>query len=283
MKNLEVDGFVVADGRKYQRTPRPLTYDADRVDDITQLRRQEQEEMLRYGTLADGCRMEFLGRALDDPNAQPCGICDLCRDAIVPAGFDTDLAIAARRFLRHRPIVIEPRRQLPDRTRIPPTQQLQEGRALCRWGDGGWGDLVKSGKQIDGRFDERLVEGLAELVMSWRPEPMPQWVTWVPSLNHPELVPDFGRRLAAALGLTAVEAVHKVRSTQPQKTMENSAQQLANIEGAFEVTGDIPATPCLLVDDIVDSRWTLTHVGGLLRRAGCQAVVPVALADSGQS
>src|SRR5690606_12873563 len=147
---------------------------------------------------------------------------------------------------------------------IPQARQLEEGRALCRWGDGGWGDLVKLGKQVDGRFDDRLVDGLAELVGSWGPEPVPDWITWVPSLNHPELVPELAKRLAAVLGLEAIDAVHKIRATEPQKTMENSAQQLANIEGAFEVIDQPPRTPCLLVDDIVDSRWTLTYVGGLL-------------------
>lgn len=105
----------------------------------------------------------------------------------------------------------------------------------------------------------------------------------MPSLNHPQLVPALAERLATALGLEAIEAVRKVRATEPQKTMENSAQQLANIEGAFEVINEPPRTPCLLVDDIVDSRWTLTYVGDLLRRSGCEAVIPVALADSGQS
>lgn len=283
MKNLEVDGFVVADGAKYQRTPRRFTYDFRRVAAVTDLRRQEQAQMLDYGTLTEGCRMEFLGRALDDPTAHRCGICDLCRGPILPTRCDRATAIEAAGFLRRRPVTIEPRRQFPDRTRIPKEHQLEEGRALCRWGDGGWSVLVKRGKQIDGRFHDHLVDALASLVRSWQPEPAPRWVTWVPSLNNPELVAGLAKRLASALGLDAVEAVRKVRATKPQKTMQNSAQQLANIHGAFEVVGCPPPTPCLLVDDIVDSRWTLTYVGGLLRKAGCEAVIPVALADGGRS
>lgn len=142
---------------------------------------------------------------------------------------------------------------------------------------------MKQGKQVDGRFDDRLIEGLAELIDSWRPDPAPRWITWVPSLNHPELVPDLAHRLAEELGVRAIDAVVKVRPTEPQKTMENSAQQLANVQGAFEVRDGIPDDPCLFVDDIVDSRWTLTYTGVLLRQAGCEAVVPVALAESGQS
>jgi len=281
MKNLEVDGAVTAEGRRYQRTPRPFSYDRDRVDAITRLRRQEQEEMVRYGTLASGCRMAFLRTALDDPAPAPCGICDLCRGPSLATSTDETLAREAGQFLRRRPLAIVARRQWPDRSRIPPERQVREGRVLSRWGDGGWSLLVKRSKHVDGRFDPRLVEALAQLVRDWRPDPAPAWVTWVPSLTHPRLVPDLAEGLARVLGVPAVDAVTKTRPTRPQKTMENSAQQLANIQGAFRVTASLPPGPALLVDDLVDSRWTMTYVGSLLRQAGCEAVLPLALADRG--
>ena len=283
LKNLEVDGIVVTDGQKYMRTPNPFSYDAARVEAITALRRQEQEEMVRYGRLTSECRMVFLGEALDDPGSRPCGICDVCDGASLPIDVDETLARRAAEFLRRRPVVIDPRKTWPDRRRIPAEQQIGEGRALCRWGDGGWSESVKRGKQVDGRFSDELVEATARLVESWRPDPSPEWIAWVPSLTHPDLVADFARRLAARLGLPAVEAVIKPRHTEPQKTMENSAQQYRNIEGAFAVRGPVAAGPVLLVDDMVDSRWTLTYVGKLLREAGCPAVVPLALAHTGQS
>jgi len=37
----------------------------------------------------------------------------------------------------------------------------------------------------------------------------------------------------------------------------------------------------LLVDDMVDSRWTLTVAAWLLRSHGCGAVWPLALAQTG--
>lgn len=281
MKNLEVEGAVVADGMKYQRTPRPFTYDSDRAEAITALRRAEQQQMLEYGALHTGCRMVFLGRALDDPHISPCGVCDLCADPPLPTGVDPSLAAEAAEFLRQRPVVIAPRKQWPDRSTIPADLRILEGRALSRWGDGGWSELVKRGKHVDGRFDPQLTEALADLVRRWHPDP--SWITWVPSLHHTDLVPDLARGLGTALGLPAVEAITKTRPTQPQKRMENSAQQLANIEGAFAVTGPLPPGPVLLVDDVVDSRWTMTYVGSLLRGAGCEAVLPVALTDSGSS
>jgi ATP-dependent DNA helicase RecQ len=283
MTNLEVDGAVVADGRKYQRTPRAFSYDAARIESITALRREEQAEMSRYGTLTAGCRMVFLGNALDDPEPSPCGICDLCSGRSLSSSVDQDLAREAAQFLRQRPVVVVPRKQWPDRSTIPAEHRLEEGRALCRWGDGGWSELVRNGKQVDGRFDQQLVEALADLMRRWRPQPPPGWLTWIPSLSHPDLVPDLARRLSAELAVPAVEAVTKTRPTEPQKTMQNSARQLENLRDAFSVTDKAQREPVLLIDDIVDSRWTMTYVGHLLRRAGCDAVVPLALADGGQS
>jgi ATP-dependent DNA helicase RecQ len=75
-----------------------------------------------------------------------------------------------------------------------------------------------------------------------------------------------------------VEAIRKSRENQPQKRMENSAQQLRNVWGAFEVAGVAPEGPALLVDDILDSRWTLTVIGRELRVAGCHVVYPFVLA-----
>ena len=112
----------------------------------------------------------------------------------------------------------------------------------------------------------------------WRPQPRPTWVTCVPSLRHPDLVPDLARRVAAGLGVPFVAAVAKVRANEPQKVQENRFHQCANLDGVFAVAPDVPAGPVLLVDDIVDSGWTLTVVAALLRQAGADAVWPVALA-----
>jgi len=149
--------------------------------------------------------------------------------------------------------------------------------------DCGWGRLVKQGKQRDGGYADDLVDAAAELVgRRWRPDPAPTWLTCVPSTRHPDLVPRFAERLAASLGLPFRQVVRKTRETRPQKELENSQQQFANVWGAFAVEGpDIPSgEPVLLVDDIMDSRWTLTVVGAALLEAGSGPVVPFVLAEA---
>ncbi|MCQ3808893.1 MAG: hypothetical protein KTV16_16735 [Acidimicrobiia bacterium] len=109
---------------------------------------------------------------------------------------------------------------------------------------------------------------------------MPEWVTFVPSRRQPELVAGFAARLAGRLGLVFGDVVVKVRDSEPQKFMQNSQQQYRNVQNAFEIKGPVPSGPVLLVDDMVDSRWTLTVVGASLREAGAGSVVPFALADT---
>ena len=72
--------------------------------------------------------------------------------------------------------------------------------------------------------------------------------------------------------------IARTREGAPQREMENSAQQVRNVVGAFALTEPVPASPVLLIDDLVDSRWTLTAVGILLRDAGAGPVFPFALA-----
>ena len=87
-------------------------------------------------------------------------------------------------------------------------------------------------------------------------------------------------RLAAALGLPFRPVVVKVRETKPQTELENSHQHFANVWGAFAVEGVSAGEPVLLVDDLVDSRWTLTVVGAALLEAGSGPVSPFVLAKA---
>jgi ATP-dependent DNA helicase RecQ len=144
----------------------------------------------------------------------------------------------------------------------------QEGRALCRYGDAGWGMMVKTGKYEDGWFNDELVDAAVELIIDhWEPEPEPEWVTAIPSLRHPDLVPDLARRIAARLGIPYHQVLAKTKDTAEQKMMENSSQQARNALDAFSIAEDCPEGPVLLIDDMVDSKWTLTVCGALLQEA----------------
>jgi ATP-dependent DNA helicase RecQ len=284
LKVLDVEGAVRRNGSTWEATGAEWTYDQERYEQVTKLRRAEQEAMSRYG--ADGrCLMQALLEQLDDPAAQPCGICSVCAGPRFAAPPDPSLVEGARRLLRSRPLVLSVRRQTPRTAdapgkRIPQELQLEEGRAVTRAGDGAWDRLIAEGRRA-GRFDDELVEACVNAIRAWRPYPLPEWVTAVPSLRSGDLVPDLARRVAVALELPYVEALERAVDGPPQREMENSAMQVANVRGKFRVAKPPPPRPGLLIDDVRYSGWTLATVGAQLRAKGAGPIHPVVLALAG--
>ena len=141
-------------------------------------------------------------------------------------------------------------------------------------------ELVRAGKHNDGRFDDRLVDAAAELIQNdWKPSPPPRWVTYVRSLRHPTLTPDYAERLASMLGLPCLDVIAVTREVEPQKAMPDPFRRCENVVGVFEVSPSVRHEPVLLLDDIVSSGWTLTSAGMSLRKAGVSVVHPFVLAD----
>ncbi len=285
LKILEVEGAVERAGSKWLRTLAPWRYDEDRVRRVTDARLAEQAAMDTYGR-TDECLMAFLLRQLDDPDPRPCGRCMVCTGGSPSIGLDAALVAKAREHLRWAELLIEPRLQWPSgmgepKGRIPDELRLETGRSLSVLDDGGWGGLVRRGSTAE-EYAEALVEASAEsIVRRWRPDPFPAWVTCIPSTTRPDLVPGFARRLADTIGLPFRPLLVKTRETKPQKELENSQQQFRNVWGALGVSGEpVSGDPVLLVDDLSDSRWTLTVAGAVLREAGSGPVTPFVLATA---
>lgn len=290
LKFLSVDSPapVIKDGSQWKRTPIPYRMDHERIRRLTTQRETEWDEIQGYLS-APGCLMEYLAASLDDENAERCGKCSNCLGKpIVDPSFSRTQAIDASRFLRHSESPLECNKQVARdafveyglQGNLPQNLRAETGRVLSRWGDAGWGQLVADDKN-SGRFRDELVEAVAEMLTArWKPNPGPRWVTCVPSKNHPTLVPDFAGRLAKRLGIPFIESVTKVRVNEPQKEQQNRFHQCRNLDGVFAIPGTIPRDPVLLVDDVIDSGWTMTIIAALLRRSGSGVVWPVALATS---
>ena len=277
MLALELPAPIVKQGSRWQLTASRLSNEFwERAERLTALRHEEQAQMQDYLALDVG-HMEFLIRALDGTSEaiqQP----DL---TALPTTVKQETVRQSAEFLRRTSLPFEPRRQWPTRQTIPQQRRAEEGRALCVWRDAGWGHLVYAGKYEYGRFADELVEASANMIREWQPQPAPVWVTYIPSRRHPDLVNDFARRLADGLGLPFLEALRKTDDRPEQKEMANSAQQARNVEGSLSVVpAQLGSGPVLLVDDIVDSRWTFTIASALLRDSGCGPVHPFALADA---
>jgi ATP-dependent DNA helicase RecQ len=226
--------------------------------------------------------MQFLREELDDEDAEPCGRCQNCTGERESTYVDDSLVQEALTFTQRAAISIPIRKKMPcglgSQVKLS-DHNMEEGLVLSKWGDPGWAFLVQKGKYDDGYFSDDLVIAFAEMVEEWGPNPAANWVTSIPSSTSGRLVVGFSHRVADLLDLPYVASMERLSKRPPQKTRQNGCQQARNVVGAFEVVTTEPG-PVLLIDDMVDSRWTMTIAGHLLRKAGSGPVYPVALADT---
>ncbi|MCG2419364.1 RecQ family ATP-dependent DNA helicase [Aequorivita sp. F47161] len=293
LKYLSVDdpSPIIYERPQWKRSAVDYTMDTEKIERLTNQRIVEWNTVQDYIN-TEACLMTFLQRELDDPNMAPCGKCANCiGSVIVPNIVSLDNIIEASIYLKHSEFDILPRKQLA-RNALPEYDwhgnlradlQAETGKALSRWGDAGWGKMVADDKHI-GHFRDELVDAMYEMIVDrWEPVPFPEWITCIPSKRHPELVPNFAKRLAEKLGIPFLPIIVKVKDTEPQKEQENSFHQCHNLDGVFQINGEVKNKPVFLLDDAVDSRWTFTIATTLLRKNGSGLVYPVALTSTSVS
>lgn len=286
--NIENPAPVIKINSKWYRTTVAFNLNQNRINHLTQQREQEWQQMQDYLNTKT-CLMNYLRHALDDSNLEPCGRCLNCQGkAILDTKINSSIAHRAASFLKQAEMPIKPKKQVAANAFIKygfsgnfrPELQAKEGRVLSRWGDAGWGTMVANDKHRD-HFRDELVDAMAEMITQrWQLVEFPTWVCCVPSQKHPDLVPDFAKRLAKKLNLPFIEAIQKVKSNQAQKFQQNRFHQCHNLDGVFAISSSIPNKPVFLVDDIVDSGWTLAVLAALLRQSGSGQVYPIALAST---
>ena len=295
MNILEVDGAVERVRGGFLRSGNEWSYDHELATTLTELRRAESDQMLTWATL-DRCRLRYLRESLDDHEATDCGRCDICTGENWQHDPDPDLTSRANAFLRGGELVVEPRKQWPTgigapKGRIAPGRQAQSGRALARMGDGGWStplaNLVAACDRADAiTVPDDLVRSLAAVLKAWQWDERPTWICPMPSRRRDQLI----NGVASGLGQLDKLPVHHALVDQPtpdatfQSEQANSAHQVGNVRGrivvdpsALPTDPTVLAGPVLLLDDEVDSRWTLTVATWELTGAGTGPVLPLVL------
>ncbi|GAA4372853.1 RecQ family ATP-dependent DNA helicase [Agromyces bauzanensis] len=293
LKVLDVDGAVRRVQGGWVATGTPWTYDAERYERIAAEREAEQQHMIDYEQ-ADGCRMEFLQRSLDDDTAAPCGRCDTCAGAWYPGELAEGAAAAASVALDRVGVPIEPRRAwptgadrlgVPVKGRIAPAEQAGEGRGLARLTDLGWGGTLRelfAAGAPDAPVSPQVLAACVRVLAEWGWAERPVAVVSVPSRSRPLLVDSLARGLAEVGRLPYLGALTPVGGGPTGRPGGNSAFRLAGVWERFAADGlDVPPGGVLLVDELADSRWTLTVAARALRAAGATEVLPFVLALRG--
>ncbi len=299
LKVLDVDGAVRRVRGGWQATGQPWSYDADRYARISQARKAEQQLMIDY-ELTSGCRMEFLQRTLDDDAATPCGRCDNCAGVWFPVDVATDASAAASRSLERAGTALESRAQWPSgmdklgvsvKGNIPVGERAEPGRALARLSDLGWGTRLRelfAPSAIDAPVGPAMLQACVKVLAEWDWSTRPAAIVTMPSRRHPQLVESLATALGSAGRLPVLGSLSLVDGGPQGEPGGNSAYRLAGIWGRLGVGPELATAleqfagqPILLVDDVVDSRWTMTIAARELRRAGAGAVLPFALALRG--
>jgi ATP-dependent DNA helicase RecQ len=292
LKVLDVDGAVTRVSGGWASTGTPWQYDQDRYARVAAARDREQGLMLDYER-GDDCRMEFLQRALDDETAAPCGRCDRCAGPWFDAALPSAALNVAREQLARVGVEIEPRGQWPTAMsrlgvpvsgRLSADEAMRPGRAMARLTDLGWGQRLRSVVAQDAPASEDVLRGCVDVLRDWDWEQRPVGVVAIPSRGRHELVASVATGLASIGRLPFLGTLDLVDGGPLGEPGGNSAFRLAAVWDRFAVGTSLSAAlaestgPVLLVDDVVDSRWTVTVAARTLRLAGADAVLPFALA-----
>ncbi|HUG50786.1 MAG TPA: recombinase RecQ, partial [Terrimesophilobacter sp.] len=179
---------------------------------------------------------------------------------------------------------------VPMRGKIAADERMLEGRALARLTDLGWGNTLRelfAPSTPDAPAAAPVLAACVRVLAEWNWDERPAAVVSVPSRRHPLLVVSVARGLAEAGRLPYLGALSLASGGPTGTSGGNSAYRLASVWPAFAVDPNLTdlraatSGPVLLVDDVADSRWTLTVTARLLRRAGASGVLPFALALRG--
>ncbi|WP_185975731.1 RecQ family ATP-dependent DNA helicase [Tessaracoccus rhinocerotis] len=307
LKVLAVDGAVEYTSGGWVATGAEWTYDEERYERIAAARRAEQDAMLAYER-GESCRMAFLTEQLDDPHSVPCGRCDVCAEAWYPSDVAVEQQESAQSMLDRVGVPLAPRALWPSgldqlgvrsdgkpvKGKVPPGEQYLQGRAVARLTDLGWGGALRElfrsdadGRPLDAEVPPDLARAVVRVLKEWDWEERPAAVAWLPSRSRPRLVESLAAGIATAGRLQPLGPLGLAPGAGELTRSTNSAFRVRDVWDRFvvppQMADALPGLggPVLLVDDLADSRWTLTVAARLLRRAGASSVLPLVLASAG--
>jgi len=281
---LRVENAIYKGENGYERTSKDWSYDHERIESVTQHRWAELERIQAF-VATDTCLTRFIDDELDGSLEEDCGQCANCVGAFVSSAVEKRelIDVAVDHYKGTSTNEISSRYYLPKRdggrSVIDDDRNMEDGRVLATLNDPGWGARV-SEQRATGQYSTELVSAAVDLFDEWGPSPAPAWVTSIPIWDDTGQIETLAEQIAANLELPYIDALAQTGAVQPREKLANSYQKRWNVEDTMTATDNVRAGPVLVVNDLVDSRWTFTEAAFMLRDAGSGPVYPFALAEA---
>jgi len=271
---------------KYYLTPNEYEYPSENIEKITQERVKELNQMHDYLS-SQKCLMQYLAEALDDHQLQPCGKCSSClKHNIISKEVSIENIEIANQFINNSEFDFKTPTRIPKNSLITYsffgksfTEDLKPNKVkvFSRWAHEGWGKKIQEAKK-NGAFNDEIINAVSKMIERWNVKF--SCVTCVPSLKNPKLVSEFSKKIALLKNVKFISAIKKVKQNDFQKLQQNSFHQANNLDGVFEINTSELGSSVLLIDDIIDSGWTIAICSALLKYNGVKEVYVLALASS---
>ena len=287
LKQLAVEEVVERVEGGWRSTGAPWSYDAEHYDAVVAVRRREAGIMRDYVDGA-GCLMELLQRSLDDPHAERCGRCSVCRGGL-PEGLSEqplpETVTAVSGVLKGHVQVLEPRKMWPggafgSRGRIQPDEAAEEGRVLIHADAPEWAEVLDSIRRGDGSASQDVLDGVVRVLAGWRSSwaARPELVIGLAVAGRPQLLGSVADHVASVGRLDRLDLVAAPVATEDASSAEEAAwwrDQLTSVVAGS--ASSLSGRTVLLVLDRSATGWPATVAASLLRQAGAARVLPLLL------
>ncbi len=287
LKQLAVDGVVDRVEGGWLATGKQWEYDAEHYDGVVAVRRREADIMRAY-TRGERCLMQLLQESLDDPTAEPCGRCSVCRGALpsdLAAAPSSATVDAVTTLLRGQVHQLDPRKMWPggafgSRGKIPAAEMPEPGRTLVFADAPEWRETIGSVFARDAPAPAAVTDACVRMLSSWRSSwaARPEVVVDLSAAGFPVFTASVADHLAAVgrleRGSFAVDGAPSPDRLREMSSAEEAALWRDHLD-ASAMGSAVQGRSVLLVVDATSSLWPITVAAAVLRRAGASVVLPL--------
>ena len=282
LKILAVEDVLVKNGSKWAWTGKPYVHDSEKWASLADARAAEADLMRQFAS-GRGCLMEFLQRALDDPDPGPCGKCSVCTGIKPGPGVEPDSKWLrlARDFSRGIDAIVEPRKLWPNGTHKGSIPGLLEGRAVAFADDPAWSESLREMRESGfRRIPPELLDGAIETLKRWSQAwtERPTWVMPAPAHGvHADANRIVAEHIARIGKRPLVEPFEWFGGAAPQDSASGPVVEHLDAAIQWRDGVSLPDGPVLVCSAIIRTKWTSAVVARLLSEAGAGPVMPFAI------